>query len=152
MPVNPRWVWPKKAEKPWKSDCSHWAKGWLWHWAQSSRRPRNARVTRPASRTGSGWFLLSGWMVTLTKVVANFFHRRDRAHEAQREAAGDGEIGRGRRFSQVFLGPLLAEGGVDAIDGCLEVRIAMRGGVVRGDLLAFAGREQVCAKRDDSAA
>ena len=59
MPVKPTCVWPKNAARPWKSVCFQSANGWLWHWAQSSRMPRKARVTRPASRTGSGWFLLS---------------------------------------------------------------------------------------------
>jgi hypothetical protein len=32
---------------------------WSWHWAQSIRTPKNARVTRIASFSGSGFSLFS---------------------------------------------------------------------------------------------
>ena len=62
---------PKNAARPWKSACFQGWNGWSWHWAQSSRTPRNARATRAASRSGSGRSV-SGSKVTVTKLVAGW--------------------------------------------------------------------------------
>ena len=53
-PRRLEWTPPKKAARPRKSSCFQGWNGWSWHWAQSSRTPRNARATRAASALGVG--------------------------------------------------------------------------------------------------
>jgi hypothetical protein len=55
MFVTVCFVWPKNAASDWKCVCFHaGSRKWSWHWAQSMRSPRNARVTRIASFSASG--------------------------------------------------------------------------------------------------